>query len=539
MTIRPAFASALVERGRLQAEEVAFSWEGRAITYGELLAAAERIAAALVVCGVAPGDRVALLVPAGPPFLRAFSAVTLAGAVPFALPAELKSDVALRRAARGRPALVLTSGARYDEVSRAAAAAGVRAAAIERLAELGAAAAGSGIEAPPVDPESPAFLQFTSGTTGEPRLAQLSHRALAAWRRHAEDWIEPRPGEVLAGWVPPWHIMGLLRYVYLPVVGGVVAHLIEPSARRLGDWLELAARVRATRSSAPDFALRTAVRLVGTKAIDLSSMRLLLTGGENVRRSTIRAFEERFHLPGVVRPGYGLAEATMTVTAVEPGEPLREDRSGNLSCGRPLSGVELRIVDEGGGEVCDGDSGEIWIRSGSLFSGYFGAAAGETHLTADGWLATGDWGRTGSDGELYVLGRRRNLLKHGGATWAPRELEEAADRVAGVVASAAIALRREGAPERGPIVVAELGDAVAVPAERPRGERLEEIARAVAESVRRELGIFPGDVLLVAAGTLPRTDSGKLRHVELRRRLAAGEIGRANLLFGPHDGWTE
>ena len=522
-----AFCAALVERGRSRPEAPAYVCGDAVLTCGELLADAARIAAGLRARGVAPGARVALVLPAGLPFVRGFAGVTLAGAVPFAIPATLHARTATRRAERGLPALLLTAETRNAEL--AAMAAGFAVASLEPL--LAAPPPAGDLRPVEVEAEAPAFLQLTSGTTGEPRLAQLSHRALAAWRRSIAGAFDSGAGDVLVGWVPPWHVMGLVRFVLQPILSGVVAHLVLPEVGRLAEWLETVARVRGTFTSAPDFALRTAVRMAGDRALDLGSLRLVVTGGEPVRLATIRAFESRFGLPGVVRPAYGLSEATLAVTAVAPGEPLAVDATGNVSCGRPLPGFELRVVDANGADCAAGEPGEIRVRSESLFSGYFEPGGPDTGMLRDGWLATGDWGRLGAQGELYVLGRRRNLLKHGGATYAPRELEDAAIEVAGVLASAAISLRDRARGEELPVLVVERATGAAgSPAD---------LARAVAESVRRELGILPGEVLIVAPGTLPRTDNGKLRHGELRRLLSAGELESRRVLCGRADGWTE
>lgn len=521
------FAAALVTRGQETPDALAFTFGAERLTRGELLDQAGRLAAGLRERGVEPGDRVALVLPAGLDFVRGFAAVALAGAVPFAIHPEIAPALAARRAARGRPRLVLTTASRVAGLAGASAESPLAWAAIEKLPRPVRVAP----TPPEVDPESAAVLQLTSGTTGEPRFAVLSHRALAAWRHQAAGPLLPGPGDVLAGWVPPWHVMGLLRFVILPVVRGVETHLVPPVARALGDWLDTAARVRATFSSAPDFALRTAVRLVGNRDLDLGSLRCLVTGGEPVRGSTLRAFEQRFDLPGVVRPAYGLSEATLAVTCVLPGEPLSIDRSGNVACGRPLPGVELAIVDPRGAECPPGEPGEILVRSESLFSGYFDASPGDTRETTGGWLATGDWGHLGPAGELFVLGRRRNLLKHGGATYAPRELEEAAESLTGVAAAAAISLAREAQVGGVLVVVVEATD--------PSPGSADEIAWQVAGAVRREVGIAPGEVLVVTPGTLPRTESGKLRHAELRRALAAAELPPERVLSGRADGWAE
>jgi acyl-CoA synthetase (AMP-forming)/AMP-acid ligase II len=302
-------------------------------------------------------------------------------------------------------------------------------------------------------------------------------------------------------------------------------------ARELGRWLEMAAAVRATYASGPDFALRTAVRMVGDAPLDLSSLRHVTSGGEAVRISTIEAFERRFDLPGIVRPAYGLAESTLAVTMARRGERLVVDGAGNVGCGPPLPGVELAIVGEDGEPAPPGSAGEIRVRSAALFSGYFESPPGDTTLTPDGWLATGDWGRIGENGNLFVIGRRRVLLKHGGATYAPRELEEAADAVPGVRGSAAISLGRDGrAGSQSVVMVVEL----ASPEETAPGS----IAEAVARAVRRDVGVLPAEVLVVEGGVLPRTETGKLRHAELRRRVAAG-LDAAAVRHGERTGWVE
>lgn len=523
------YATALANLAAERPDGVPYRFRDAALSYGELSAAARRVAAGLAAAGVAPGDRVALLLPAGFDFVRGFAGVAAAGAVPFGIPAEISAATAVARASRGLPALLLTSEARREELLAARPAeARFAIASLERLREATGQAAPA--TTPAVDPAAPAFLQFTSGTTGEPRLAALTHQALAAWRRHAAGVVDNAAQDVLVGWVPPWHVMGMVRFVLQPMFAGCVAHLVPPRVATLGEWLETIERTRATFTSAPDFALRTAPRLLGARRLDLSSLRALVSGGEPVRLSTLRAFESRFDLAGVVRPAYGLAEATLAVTALAPGEPLRVDSTGNVSCGRPLPGVELRIVDSSGAVTEVGAPGEIQIRSAALFAGYFTPEGLDRSAVTDGWLATGDVGRLGPEGELYVLGRRRNLLKHGGATYAPRELEEAAERVDGVGASAAIALIDAGRGTEVAVVVVESAPAVSGT---PAG-----LARAVAEEIRRSLGLLPGEVLVVEPGALPRTENGKLRHPELRRRLAAGELGGGALLFGRADGWA-
>jgi fatty-acyl-CoA synthase len=527
-----AHAAALRDRAFDMPDRLAFACDGESLTWGELYAAASAVAAGLEARGVAPGDRVALLLPAGLAFVTAFCGATLAGSAPFAISPGVAPVTALSRAARGRPAVVVTTERLITSLTPLADSRGLELAAIEALAS---ATGAMPRELPRVDREAPFFLQLTSGTTGEPRFAMLSQRAIAEWRKQAAGILEVRPDDVLAGWVPPWHITGLLRFIVLPAYSGTQCHLVEPLVRNLGSWLETAARVRATYTSAPDFALRTATRAAEGREIDLSSLRLLTSGGEAVRHSTILDFERRFDLGGIVRPGYGLAESSLAVTMMRPGEPLRVDAGGHVSCGRALPGVELRIVGEGGEESAPGAPGEIHVRSGALFSGYFEAPAGDTVLVEDGWLATGDWGRLDDDDHLFVIGRRRVLLKHGGATYAPRELEEAAERVPGIAAAAAVSLARANGGRdafyrQGAVLVVE---------QSARAESPAATARGAAQAIRHDIGLLPAEVVVVVPGTLPRTESGKLRHLELRRLLASGGIPAASVLHGRIDGWRE
>jgi acyl-CoA synthetase (AMP-forming)/AMP-acid ligase II len=470
---------------------LAFTDGAETLSYGQLQAEAEALAGGLARLGVRRQDRVALLLPAGLDFVRAFFALQHLAAVPCAFDPQAPPETAARRAARILPRLDLTP---------------------EALAEVPR-------ETPPptaCSEEDIAFLQPTSGTSGEPRAAVVLQRNALASLRAAREMLGAGPRDVLVSWVPPWHDLGLLRFVLGPVYFGAPCHLVEPAIRTLPLWLRTASEVRATLLGAPDFAWRLATRLVDPEGLDLSSLRCATNGGEPVRRSTIAGFEARFGVPGVLRPGYGLAEATLGVTALRPGEPLRVDDRGNVSCGRPLPGVEVRIAEEGGGV------GEILVRGPAVFPGYLDAEAASAEALRGGWLHTGDIGRLDADGHLYVLGRRRALLKRGGAPLAPRELEEAAANVPGVRLAAAVGLPPAGDGATEEIAVAVEADPQSVPAE---------IAAAVADAVEAAAGFAPEEVLVLAPRAIPRTANGKIRHPALRRELLAGELERRGVIL--------
>jgi fatty-acyl-CoA synthase len=486
--------------------DLAFAEGAERLSWGELRAEAAALAGGLASLGVGRRERVALFLPAGLDFIRAFFALQRLAAIPCAFAPGGPAPAAARRAARVRPCLVLVAGPEGAELAAALAAAGLRA------VDLAAVPRGVAPPVPSAGGEDVAFLQPTSGTSGEPRAAMITQANAVASLAAAQEMLGIGPRDVLVSWVPPWHDLGLLRFVLGPVFFGVPCHLVPPAIRTLPLWLRTASEVRATVLGAPDFAWRLATRLVDPAGLDLSSLRYATNGGEPVRRSTILAFEERFGVPGAIRPGYGLAEATLGVTGLRPGEALRVDARGHVSCGRPFPGVEVRIAEE----ETDG-AGEILIRGAAVFSGYFERPEESAEILRGGWLHTGDVGRLDADGHLYVLGRRRAMLKRGGAPLAPREVEEAAAGVPGLRLAAAVGLPAgpESATEE--IAVAVEADPAADPAR---------LAAAVAAAIESALGFAPDRVVVLAPRTLPRTANGKIRHAELRRELIDGDLER-------------
>jgi acyl-CoA synthetase (AMP-forming)/AMP-acid ligase II len=486
----------LAERAAVDPHALAFAHDAERITYRELHEQAGALAAGLVRLGIRPGDRVALFVPAGLDFARCFWAVQLAGAVSVAFNPYAPAATAVRRASRVRPSLTLLWRI-DDEFAREASSLGLRCIALEDVPRSGNAPALD------VDPEAFAFFQPTSGTTGESRAVMIRHRNVMAVLRAYRQAYYVDAKDVMVSWVPPWHDLGLVRFMIGSVYHGAACHIVTPSIQTIPRWLETITKVRGTISGAPDFAYRLAARFGDPSSIDLSSVRWMTNGGEPVRLSTIEAFETRFNCPGVVCPGYGLAEATLGVTFIEPGQPIRVDERGNVGCGKALPGVELKIEDD-----------EILVRGDGVFAGYFDADEATAETLRDGWLHTGDTGHLDADGELYILGRRRAMLKRGGAVLAPRELEEAAQKVDGVRIAAAVGITRMDESMTEEIVLAIEIDS--------RVEDPDALAAAVAQEVHRTLGFAPDRVLVLPPRAIPRTYNGKIRHDALRKELERG-----------------
>jgi fatty-acyl-CoA synthase len=325
----------------------------------------------------------------------------------------------------------------------------------------------------------------------------IRHRNILAVLRHSHGAYHVTSDDILVSWVPPWHDLGLVRFMIGSVFNGAACHIVTPAIQSIPRWLETVTKTRATITGVPDFAYRLASRLVDPSSVDLSSVRWMTNGGEPVRLSTIEAFEQRFGCHGVICPGYGLAEATLGVTFTRPGRTPRVDERGNVSCGKPLPGVAVRIADDG----------EILVRGDGVFAGYFDAEEATAETLRDGWLHTGDIGHF-TDGELYVLGRKRAMLKRGGAVLAPRELEEAAQNIEGVRIAAAVGVTRSDETEE--IVIAIEVD--------PHAD-VDAVTAAVAQEVQRTIGFAPERVVVMAPRSIPRTYNGKIRHAALREQL--------------------
>lgn len=499
----PRFGSivdALLSHAAARPDSLAYNAVGESASYRELADAARHLARVLAADGLGPGKHVGLLLGTGLDFLRALYAVQMTGAAPVALNHAMPPARAERLARVARCDLVLDADA------------------ITRALRMPAPSVGL----PPVDPEAPAFLQLTSGTTGEPRAVVILHRNLAACLESNCARLEVLPNDVYVSWMPLHHDFGLVRFVFSPLFVGRPAHLLAPSIFNLRPWLETIARVRGTVTGAPDFAFRMAARTVDPAGIDLASLRLASSGGEPVRASTVSAFEKRFAVRHVVQPAYGLAEATLGLTSCAPGAPLRLDAAGRVSCGRPYPGIEVWIEGEDGRRLPAGEAGEIVGRGPIVFARYLDDAAATREALRGGALHTGDVGVVDADGHVYPIARKRALIKRAGAAIAPREIEEAADRVSGVRYSAAVGRSRDDGLEAIVVVVEVQAETVDTADARQR------IAGTIEEEITRDLGFGPDEVLLVPPRSIPRTANGKIRYGALRDLLAAGE---ATILF--------
>jgi acyl-CoA synthetase (AMP-forming)/AMP-acid ligase II len=511
-TAAPALLELIARYAADRPDDLAFDVKGERITWHALQTNVRRAAARLSARGVEPGAPCVVALPTSPEFLSAFFGAQLVGAIPVALNPRLPSAQIVRRArALGASLLVLPS--------RVVEAIGIEGEAAVRTADAASlhTAEPTGLDAlDRIQPDGFSHLQVTSGTTGESRAVVLRHPNVMAAVHGAMDVLDPSPRDVLVGWLPLYHDLGLVRFVFESIYFGTSSYLLEPAMTSLPSWLQTISRVGGTITAAPDFAYRVVGRLVDPETVDLRTLRTATNGGEVVRSASIRAFEERFRAPGVVQPGYGLAEATLAVTCSRPGDERRLDASGAVSCGRALKNIEVRIADAAGRPLAAGTRGRVLARGPAVTDGYWNDPAASAEILRDGWLDTGDEGALDAGGELYVLGRTRAMIKRAGATIAPREIEEIVDELAGVRRSAAVGVAPATALTEDVVVVVEIERTVT-------GEAAAALRAAIVSSVRTALGFAPSAVRLVAPGAIPRTATGKTRYDEVRN-IASGRL---------------
>jgi fatty-acyl-CoA synthase len=515
------------------------------VSYADMWRRASRVAAALQERGLRKGDRLGLILPDSSQFIDAIYGAMIAGIVPVPVypPMNLgQLDGYLLNTAHilGRAGckLVLTDDRVRPILGKILdAAPSIRA--IETMARL---VAGVGADATPravdVFPTDIAFLQFTSGSTARPKGVTLTHENLVANMEAigGASGISINPDSLGFSWLPLYHDMGLIGFVFTPVhnkAKGV--HFMSPLMflKRPSSWLKGISQARANVTFAPNFAYGLAVSRVKPEevlGVDLSCLHVAGCGAEPIQFGTLRAFADRYRDHGfrssAFLPCYGMAEHSLAVTFIGITEDLTADRVDTeamargeatpaaadqtenvtevVSCGRPFPGHELRIVDEKGQVLGERRVGEIVLKGPSVMVGYFEDDDATRDALRDGWLHSGDLGYL-ANGELYVCGRIKDLIIVNGRNYYPQDLEWLASQVDGVRKGNVVAFgltdpADDAARER-----------VIVCAEVRAEEESERIRKDITEKVATGLGLKVDELLLLPPGSLPKTSSGKLQ----------------------------
>jgi acyl carrier protein len=542
------------------------------MTFSELYAAALRCAAELARLGVPAGGRVSLMLPTSQAFFVCYAGILLAGAIPVPIYPPFRADRIEEYASRQAAILnnagvcLLLTFRRAESVAKLLK---PRVRSLDAVLDAEKMLAAADKAPPPAPGALPAhlsgsrvrkagdiaLLQYTSGSTGNPKGVTLTHANLLANIRAVGEAVQIGAEDVAVSWLPLYHDMGLIGAWLTILHYGIPLVVMPPLAflTRPGRWLWAFHKHRGTLAAAPNFAYELCVRKIADKdleGLDLSSWRAALNGAEPVNPETLERFEQRFSQYGFRRaaqlPVYGLAEASLAVTVppLDRGpwidnveretftahgravpSPEGEGAISFVSCGKPVPGHEVRIVDGNGVEVPERREGYLWFRGPSATTGYYNNPEATRELIASGpqsgggnaWVNSGDRAYC-ADGELFVTGRVKDIIIKGGRNLYPHEVEELASRAEGIRKGCVVAfgLQDEGAGTEKLVVVAETRE--------HDSARRAGIAARVTELVAQGLGLPPDRVELIPPGSIPKTSSGKLRREETRQLYIAGTL---------------
>ncbi|MDA1093463.1 MAG: AMP-binding protein [Acidobacteria bacterium] len=532
------------------------------ITYGALWRWSVTVASALAARGIGRRDTVSIMLRTEADFFPAFFGTLLAGAIPVPIYPPFRADRIAEYAER-QVGILSNAGTRlmvtFAEVERLAALLRGRVptlTSITTLSDLAPdmrrdvedAAPLPANPAPWLTPDDPALIQYTSGSTGQPKGVLLTHANLVANIRAIVVGLDVGPADVAVSWLPLYHDMGLIGAWLGTMYAGIPVAILSPLAflSRPARWLWAIHAHRATLAVAPNFAFDLCVAKIADEEIaglDLSSLRSVLNGSEAVLPDTISRFVARFaplgFPPDAMRPVYGLAECSVGLALTPRRFPARVDHIDRafqttgiatpttapdaltfVACGVPLPGHDLRVVDEHDVPVAERVQGPVQFRGPSMMAGYYrNPAATRAVTTDDGWIDTGDLGYL-SDGELFLTGRRKDVIIKGGRNIYPHEAEAVVATVPGV-RKGCIAAFGVPDPTLGTerlVVVAETRET-----EPTARERLRE---AVRHQITDALGLPPDTVVLARPGSVLKTSSGKVRRGATKDAYLAGFLER-------------
>lgn len=552
----------LVQQAEISPESIftRFLQDGKiaeSYTYAEAWGWASRWATLLQDRGLKKGEPIVISLPNSYDFVGAYFGTLLAGGLPAPIvssrqspPAEKHLFLTARRLAdiEGRIVILPEDLAPHFHSSQK-----VSGQPTFALSALDVPADYDGI-APQGDEQALGLLQFTSGTTGRPKVVALSQGAILAQTTAIAkrlQIVDPK-ADWAVSWLPLFHDMGLIGFLLTPAsLGGHVTFLrVEDFIMRPSRWIQALSDLRATITGGPPSAYALCARRVKDHELgsyDLSQLRVALVGAEQIMREPIDSFADRFAAAGFQKssllPTYGLAENGLAVTmprqnqeplfdAVDT-DSLRADRfakpislSGQshfkhefVSVGVPLLETEVVIADKNGRFLDDRQVGEILVRSPSLMKGYLGRPDLTEETLRDGWLWTGDLGYL-AEGNLYITGRKKEVLIVGGQNFSPISIEQVAGSVPGV-RQGKVAAFSYNKPELGTEVIVALIETRLVES-RGRSELRFRVRKALVDA-----GYPISDVVLVRPKTIETTPNGKVKRNDLKKRYMEGEFSRA------------
>lgn len=498
-------ATMLRESAAATPERVLIHSGERAVTYREMDADSGRVAASLLALGLAPGDKVAVQLPNVEEFLHAYFGCLKAGLVMVPLNPLLTTREVTYHLQDSDARVIVTMDLIAEAAVNAARAVGVPAYVVGAATPAGTRAFSELLEGEgdpellhPCAPDDTAVLLYTSGTTGQPKGAELTHFQLFMNCTVAGDVFGLQDGDVTIGILPLFHVFGLSSVLNMTVrFGGTL--VLTPRFDPV-ETVDLIERHRVTIVSGVP-TMYMALLQTDTTGRDLSSLRAAVSGGASIPGEVIRSFEEKF--PGVViLEGYGLSETASTTTFNVSAEERKV-----LSVGKPIWGVEVKVVNSDGETLPAGEQhvGEILVRGHNVTKGYYKRPDATRSALRNGWLHTGDLGYFDADGYLYIVDRLKDLVIRGGYNVYPREVEEVLYAHPSVAEAAVVGRADDRLGEEVVAYVALEPDASTTT------EELKEYARENLAAYK-----YPREIHLL--DQLPKGPTGKILKTALRRQ---------------------
>src|SRR4051812_40624719 len=531
----------------LQDENVALG----TMSYRDLQTAARAVAQGLISRDIVPGDRIAMMLPTSTDFFAAFFGILYAGAVPVPIypPARMaqleehmRRQIVILNNAGARTLITVPEGRKLAVLLRSQV---QTLESVETVTTLSAER--SPLPLPPLnDPEALGLMQYTSGSTGDPKGVMLTHHGLLENVRAMGHAMEATSKDVFVSWLPLYHDMGLIGAWLGCCYFGARLYVMSPIAFlvRPATWLWAMHKYRATFSGGPNFAFELCASRIpdeDLQGLDLSALRFVVNGAEPISPQTLRKFTDRFANYGMSRgvpsPSYGLAENCVGLcfppfgrgpqidrikreslakrSYAEPAAPDDADAIEMVACGHPIEKNDVRIVDDAGREVGERHEGMLEFRGPSMTKGYFRNEAKTRELFHDGWIKSGDRAYI-ANGDIHITGRVKDIIIRAGRNTYPHEIEESISAIPGV-RKGGVAAFGSPDPENGTerlIVMAETKETNA--------EARAKIIAAAHEVVTAIAGSAADDIVLVPPRGVPKTSSGKVRRSSAKELYETG-----------------
>ncbi|MFR9804041.1 long-chain-fatty-acid--CoA ligase [Pseudonocardia sp. RS010] len=486
-------AANLVATAREHGDRPAVKLDEYVLTYRQLHEAAAAVAGDLAERGITPGDRVGLVLPNVPAYPVLFYGALLAGAVVVPMNPLLKAREVEYYLRDSGMSLVYGWDGAGDVVPEAAKAVGIPGIVVPATGPTGL----GGTPAPePVEraDDDTAVILYTSGTTGQPKGAELTHHNLDSnARTTVETLIEITSDDVIMGCLPLFHVFGLTCGLNAAVAAGATLTLIprfDPSKA-----LQVVARDKVTVFEGVPTMYAAMLHSPDAEGADMASLRTCITGGSAMPVEVLKAFEKQFGCE--IFEGYGLSETAPVASFNQPGRPRKPG-----TIGFPVRGCEMRVVDDGGRDVPDGQPGEIAIRGENVMKGYWNRPEATEAAIPDGWFRSGDIATRDADGYYTIVDRKKDLIIRGGYNVYPREVEETLYEHPAVAEAAVVGIKHAELGE-------EIGAAVALkPGAEADPEELKNFVRDRLAAYK-----YPRAVWLVDA--LPKGPTGKILRREV------------------------